>query len=111
MNKVVDSEMTMAYGDCNGIWPDRDLNFQASEKVNVEDAVQIMCKALDVPEDTEGYNCFKPSLLRLLPEDSKIILAREGSVCVYVEGKVEYTPKLECDEFSFDDGYTRIWWD
>jgi hypothetical protein len=68
---------------------------------------------LDSP-DQEGYNAFAPSLLLKLPADSKIYLAREGSVCVYVETKANIRNRkaLKADNFWREkNGQYGIWWD
>jgi hypothetical protein len=70
----------------------------------------------EVPEEA-GYNSFCPVLLDNLPDDSKIWLAREGSVCVYVEtaAKISETrlmKKMNADEVDvWNDDRIRIWWD
>jgi hypothetical protein len=92
----------------------RNLQFRASHPVSVDEAVKIMTKALDISsEEDEGYNIFSPSLLRKLPKNSEVILAREGSVCVYVKGAFAQPKKMENDEFNYypETMNTRLWWD
>ena len=84
----------------------RNLNFRASASVTRDEAVKIMEKACP------GYNEFEPALLKLLPEDSRIVIAREGSVCMYINGEVAKNEQLKADEFDYESsGFTRIWWD
>ena len=124
MNTKVLKETKLAYADCNT--PDfnkgmrlRNLSFRASAPVPVADAVKIMTESLGLKSPTqEGYNNFAPALLRRLPEGSKVTLAREGSVCVYVTPPklTEVTQKdadsMMADEFhSQTDGTVRLWWD
>jgi hypothetical protein len=94
----------------NSIMNKRNLNFRAENAVSVKEAVEIMGVA--VPN---GYNVFEAALLTQLPENSLITLARENSVCIYVNGKLseDYKEKLACDEFDYDENKdeTRIWWD
>ena len=54
-------------------------------------------------------------MLESLPDDCKIILARELSVCMYVTGKVKNVCGADyCDyiehKYPFDN-VTRMWWD
>ena len=61
----------------------------------------------------------KPNHLRMLPNGSKVTLAREGSVCAYVtlpKGKTltEKTAyaKMMADEYHIqENGSIRLWWD
>ena len=68
-----------------------------------------------------GYNAFRPKLLDALPRDCRVRLAREYSVCLYVELAevldAEKTQReLRCDEVHLcqvlDEVRTyRLWWD
>jgi len=58
--------------------------------------------------------------LDYLPDDSSVVIAREGSVCLYVVSEeLNASPKLQqmlkrslrADEFDCSDGEFRIWWD
>jgi len=97
----------------------RNLNFKASGAVTIVEAIKIMAKALDCDFDAEGYNNFKPSCFRYLPEGTKITLAREGSVCAYIKppkGVILQEAKLVramlIDEWSKEsNGTYRIWFD
>jgi SUMO ligase MMS21 Smc5/6 complex component len=125
MNKVVLNETKNAYCDSDDSLPyhivnqQRVLNFKASQPVSVDDAIEIMRKSLCLKHSSDnGYNNFSPSLLKHLPKESEVTLAREGSVCVYVKlpkGK-KITKKLAtemlADEFHVEpDGTFRLWWD
>lgn len=100
-------------------YKNRNLNFKAPAPVSVADAVTIMTVALCVPSpDTDAYNNFRPSHLGMLPEGTKVTLAREGSVCAYVklpEGKTidaRTQRAMMVDEFHPQaDGTVRLWWD
>jgi hypothetical protein len=112
MNKKVENEVREAYCDSNTSIPweesskRRNLNFLASESVSVLDAVSIMRKA--VP----SYNEFEPDLLTRLPKGSKVSIAREGSVCIYVMPPILKEIKaMKADEWSTQGNLTRIWWD
>ena len=122
---TVQKETLEAYADsrdeANG-YERRNLAFKASHSVCVVDAMDIMKSACP-----HGYNEFTHKVLQYLPLDSGIILAREGSPCVYVLGpRFDQSPKLLADEFDFyPDEYvkdygtpfkipgpvTRVWWD
>lgn len=111
MNERVQAEVDKAYADC---WKpggfevtsrERNLNFRASESVPRDEAVKIMRHA--VPG---CYNAFTADLLLKLPEDCNVTLAREYSVCVYVDRQVS-AAGMDADECDFEDGMTRIWWD
>ena len=132
MNKKVLTETKRAYGDSQQFpntiegqcqeqkaYKTRNLDWRASAPVSVTDAVEIMKVALCVPSvDTDAYNNFKPRLLEMMPEGTKVILAREGSVCAYVKlpkGQTidAHTQRaMMIDEFHPQaDGTIRLWWD
>jgi hypothetical protein len=79
------NEVAEAYCDCwdntQSFWEKigrRNLGFRASQAVSPKIAAAIMevcCKQ---------YNRFAYDLLKLLPDDCEVTLAREGSVCIYV---------------------------
>lgn len=117
------NEVMSAYADCNLGWDKgqkiRNLNYRASREVDKDTAVEILTAALGAktPEDA-SYNNFCPSLLNKLPDDSRIWIAREGSVCIYVETKSKVDERklsrqLEADELDWwnDNRWLRIWWD
>jgi len=119
LNQVLLRDVRNAYSDCNGTKHERNLGFLAKDFCSVNEAVAIMDKAT-----AGGYNDFRPSLLKRLPHNSQVILAREGSVCVYVMSPVTLDESAtidllkadECDLKSIDfDGQKisvyRIWWD
>ena len=107
-------EVRDAYADCN--CPEtkvgyrrgmakRNLHFKADQPVPASVARQIMEMA--VPG---GYNGFEAKLLSHISGD--VILAREGSVCLYLcpdaimEGDLH-----ENENDKQEDGTTRLWWD
>jgi hypothetical protein len=126
-------EVAEAYYDCwntESPWEEcekhRNLDFRASKAVDRDTAIAILEKVVS------SYNDFTPDLLKCLPEDCQITIAREGSVCIYVTGLGEdevanrwAIPGLECDEWHYHPedyksqitnayakaGETRIWWD
>ena len=113
----------------------RKLHFRASEPVNRTTAYKIMKRAC------EGYNNFDCEKLLLFPDDCKIWIAREGSVCLYIqkgehllptrkqlhadeydklkedcrrkcsEWKLRQEPVEETECFGGFKGEIRIWWD
>ena len=101
--------------------PTRNLQFKAAGSMTIADAVKTMTLALDVKNATdEGYNEFRPSFFRLLPKGTLITLAREGSVCAYIElpGAIteekqkELIKNMSIDEWDVRaDGSIRLWWD
>lgn len=107
MNERVQAEVDKAYSDCwkPGAFNERNLHFRASEAVTRDEAVKIMRHA--VPG---GYNAFTADLLWHLPEGCNVTLAREYSVCIYVDRLVS-AAGMDADECDFEDGMTRIWWD
>jgi hypothetical protein len=114
MNTTIADAVRQAYSDCHprddNPLQDRNLNFRAAAAVPLADAVEILAAA--VPD---GYNNFQAANLKLLPPACQVVIAREGSVCIYVEGQLTAHDAfgLEADEFSFDpdSNETRIWWD
>lgn len=105
-----------AYADCHGNLPFeqtmnvRDLHFRADAAITRDNAIDIMGAAI-----TTGYNEFSASVLAQLPESALVTLARENSVCVYVNGKLgqSFADKMKADELDYNPNTkeTRIWWD
>lgn len=110
----IEAEVMKAYADCNGNEPFevtqhiRNLSFLASAPVSRDEAIRIMAKAI-----ANGYNEFEAVLLNLLPIESKVTIAREASVCIYVAPPVKEIPEMMADEWHHaqENGATRIWWD
>jgi len=109
MKRILNETME-AYADCTMDWKNgsqrRNLSFKASAPVSRDEAIEIANKAIP-----GGYNAFKASKLKLLPADSLVTLAREGSACIYVVPPVKEIKAMEADEWDTKDGVTRIWWD
>jgi hypothetical protein len=116
-------EVMLAYADCNREWEKgkniRNLDYRSGQDVDKDAAIDIMTAALgaDSPDEA-GYNNFSPTLLKKLPDDSRIWLAREGSVCIYVATNVKIdelklAKLLDVDEVDLKDNnrWVRIWWD
>jgi len=93
----------------------------AKDYCTPEEASEIMSLTL---AEMGGYNNFRPELLKRLPKGSKVILARDGSVCVYVISPMTLDECVtrdllkadECNLKSIDFGgqnisVYRIWWD
>jgi hypothetical protein len=91
-------------------YAERNLQYRAEAPVPKEAAIEIMGAA--VPG---GYNEFTADLLGHLPDGCEVTLARAGSVCVYVGGRLpaELEQTMKADEFSYDPetNLTCIWWD
>lgn len=128
-------EVCVAYADCSEDYFEnslkiRNLRFRARQAVDPKMAQEIMERACPY------YNKFEAEFLGLFPDDCKIVLAREGSVCIYVqpgEKKLPTINSLHADEYdvmeqtTYGDkhhglseqksnygGYkneVRIWWD
>ena len=109
---TVEIDTRRAYADAHGNNPNayvlRNLNFRADKAVSRDEAVAIMAKAMP-----HGYNEFDAKLLLLLPAFAHVTLARENSVCIYLEGKVNEIPAMKADEWDYDPekNETRVWWD
>lgn len=86
----------------------KDMMWKSETILSIKDAMEIMKQALP-----GGYNGFKAELIAKLPPDSKIQIAREYSVCLYV--KTNTKPRmssLQADELhEVSPGVYRIWWD
>lgn len=113
------TEVIRAYSDCNNSSYEeglkiRNLNFRASMPVSPEEAAEIMTEALGGNKDA-GYNDFEPALLLNIPKNSKVWIAREGSVCMYVEADeviTQWVHKMRADEADMQDNREwRLWWD
>jgi len=118
LNQTLLRDVRNAYSDCNGTKHERNLNFRANEYCSVSVAVEILERTV------VRYNAFRPELLNRLPNGSKVILAREGSVCVYVISPITVDTCVlkdtlkanECHLRTIDFGgqnipVYRIWWD
>lgn len=108
---TVETEVKNAYSDCHEqkAGP-RNLDFRASEYVRKWEAIRILEKYVF------KYNDFEWSALTHLPEDCKIALAREGSVCIYVKfaEPVDFRDigwLMKADEISEEGEEVRYWWD
>lgn len=105
-----------AYSDCCDIDGERDLGFKASMALDAETASSVL--AVAVPD---GYNAFDSSVFAEVVEafpKATFTIAREGSVCVYVNLGTRVwlsrgvQPFLKVDELSVEtDGTLRLWWD
>lgn len=101
---MIKSEVMRAYSDYWG-GTERNLRFRASMPVYKDEAISILNECL-----TDGYNSFEADNLSSLPDDARITIAREGSVCIYVEGRCK---NIGADEHSYNPSTneTRMWWD
>lgn len=112
--KAIRKAVLLAYGDAHpsGNHTARNLDFRASASVSRDEAIAILKEAI-----TNGCNEFEPELLEKLPPDARVTIAREGSVCVYVNGTIptdsDYRDSLKADELDYypAKNETRIWWD
>ena len=113
MNKKILLEVSNAFADCTQEWEQavkiRNLNYKATESVDPLTAFQIMNKAIG------DYNEFEAKLLKLFPKHARIVIARENSVCIYVSGVKETDlpsmSALKADEYGWNNGILRVWWD
>lgn len=115
----ISHEIMQAYIDCwdlkdwqkdfDRVTKARNLNFRASAPLMQDQAIAVFKKA--VPH---GYNNFRADLLLALPEGCKVTVAREGSVCIYVDPKPsdDVIARLMVDESDDYQGKGwRLWWD
>lgn len=92
----------------------RDLDFRSSHWIERDQAVDLMC--LVVPH---GYNEFSGTLLAMLPKTCHIQIARNGSVCMYIDRRVgrPLADRMKADEYNYEPsktgkgGISRLWWD
>lgn len=114
--KKVFDEVTEAYADCwlpdDTPWPlqesRRNLHFRASAPVKLKVAHKIL---KNVFPGAGGYNNFSPDLLLKLHADTMVTIAREGSVCLYVDRKPPSVKTMDCDECDQQGKEWRLWWD
>ena len=117
---IAESALSAAYSDChrhhaNSYVPERNLNFCAPVTVSLSQARRLMARYVS------SYNEFMPKLLLALPPTCRVRLARESSVCIYVETDAVLdetkTPlEMRCDEFELCQVWEgvrtyRLWWD
>ena len=108
-------EVCKTYMDCSkgfkGV-KDRRLDWKANEWVSVDEAIDLL-KAAGV----NTYNDFDVNCLKALPENSKICIAREGSVCLYLRDvephffTKDIWNEMFFDEISVKNDEIRLWWD
>ncbi len=120
MNSLLDGvrrRVLKVYCDCRDFGTDwdavskqRELDFKSDQSVTRDEALAILKEAIPV-----DYNMFEADLLKHLPQGSLVWIAREGSVCIYVQGCLlaELERIMNADEFSYNEAtnQTRIWWD
>lgn len=110
--ELVKQETINAYSDCNSLSKSRrNLDFRSKNSVSLIEAIEIMKLAVE-----RGYNNFEPECLSALPRDCNVWLAREGSVCIYVDRELSSNDllNLRCDEYDPSDespNVYRVWWD
>lgn len=109
----VAAEVCEAYCDCNdlktgdSVYSRRKLYFKASQEVSRDEAKVILEVAIP-----HGYNEFDASLLDKFSVNSKFVIAREGSVCIYVKGgKMPEAETVLADEKGKEGEWARFWWD
>jgi len=106
-----------AYADCCGgadFEPEsdrhsmRNLNFRSGVLLSRDDAALLMAEACP-----EGYNDFDTEVIRKLPAEARVEIAREHSVCLYVFGaSLKACHAMGADECdSAGAGQVRLWWD
>ena len=106
----VKQEVETAYADLilddmDQAMKQRNLDFRASEELSPAECKEVL-------SFMGGYNDFTPNVLDKFPADSKIVIAREGSVCLYARGKgLPSKEKVCADEKGEDGPYYRYWWD
>jgi len=93
----------------------RNLNFITVEMVTRDEAADLMEEACP-----EGYNDFQADVIRKLPAEARVKIAREHSVCLYVSGaSLKACRILDADECHVVVGgiqgkgvkLIRLWWD
>jgi hypothetical protein len=106
LEAYADSHLALTQAQEQEAYRRRNLNWRASAPVTRDEAISIM------QETCPSYKEFEPNLLKKLPANASVILAREGSVCIYVDKVGAATVKnMKADEWSIKDGLVRIWWD
>lgn len=84
------------------------FNYRSDRFVSRKNAYAILKRAIPM-----GYNAFKADIILDLPDDVEVMIAREGSVCLYLKG--DDLPSMEdlmADEYTVEsNGITRVWWD
>lgn len=122
--EVVLKELKVAYADCilerkenepeeefqerfENSLNERILRFKCSKFLSPSDAFEVM------NEVCQSYNDFSADLIKLFPNDCQILLAREGSVCLYVKKGESELPveETEANEIDEKNDLTRYWWD
>jgi len=108
---MLEETIREAYADCWLPWDEgsqrRNLDFRATSAVSRDEARRILHAAIP-----GGYNEFEADLVLKLPSGAKITIAREGSVCLYIQNaSFSQCSRLEADEIHNENGEIRLWWD
>jgi hypothetical protein len=116
-NQVL-SEVRKAYADCqswkngNGLvgMEERELDFLANLSVSPAEAKQIL-----IASGVTSYNDFDPMELDKFDPEDRVLIAREGSVCLYVHWAKKPNRNIRADEVSEAEingiKAMRYWWD
>lgn len=112
------NETIRAYGDVNthSDRNDRSLDFRSDFELSPDLAEEVMDDALN---KYGQYNDFEPHLINRLDSvfiNPRVVLAREGSVTMYIRGKPKVDlsiikDSMKANEVHVIGGMTRIWWD
>ena len=117
---IAERALSAAYSDCHrhhtgSYVPERNLNFCCPITVSLSQARRLMARYVS------SYNEFLPKLLLALPATCRVRLARESSVCIYVEtdavlDETKTRHETRCDEFNLcqvlgEVRTYRLWWD
>ena len=129
---TVSKEVAEAYADCWDYHPKvsapyfdapawrameerRNLEFFATRYLSRDEAIRVL------EQWVKEYNEFTPAVLKRLPDDAEVRIAREGSVCLYVrlpygsQSKLPTAKRLKADErdelFLQSSRCVRYWWD
>ena len=110
--EAVRKEVMTAYADCHMPFESaqkiRNLNFRASAVVSPAEAKAIL------EEAHVYYNEFEPSLLDQFHPHCLVTIAREGSVCLYIQDYPAQLPPasaVKADEYHVQGSHHRYWWD
>ena len=110
MYALVKSQVMNAYADCHMPFEKaqhlRNLRFESSDVVTRSEAYEIMSKFV------KAYNDFSAEAILKFPRNTKFLIARELSVCLYVlgenlpsPGSVSASVKERCGKWM------KYWWD
>lgn len=111
--KTPDDILEQVWGELAKVWAEDDMrDYRAPHAVTLEEAIEIFETML------RSYNRFEFHRLYKLNDKSKVTIAVENGLVIYVDGEcnlddmdlMAYEKMLEADRVSVVNGHMRVYW-